>query len=198
MVKVRSRSRAVNEGDPASGEPVRPAGVVLNHLGTSPRGWSARDLTELYRVEATLTQSGLRVNSILGVTDEGDPWFVLCRTDEDEVILRFSRIGGKYVVSSPAYFGDAAGGDLHALVENTIERLPVLRFRQNDDRMALQLSAGFTEAARQAVRQAHTAGLAVPARVDGVAVEIRPDGEVVPIDDNAPWSPADWRKLAKR
>jgi hypothetical protein len=67
-----------------------------------------------------------------------------------------------------------------------------------DDPMARQLREGFAEAVRRAVRQAHAAGLAVPARQDGVAVEIRPGGDVVPIDDNAPWSPADWRKSATR
>jgi hypothetical protein len=68
---------------------------------------------------------------------------------------------------------------------------------QTDDSMARQLSQGFAEAAREVVRQAHAAGLAVPAREGGVAVEIRPDGEVVPIDENATWSPTDWRKSAK-
>jgi hypothetical protein len=67
-----------------------------------------------------------------------------------------------------------------------------------EDPMARRLSEGFAEAARQAVLEAHAAGLAVPAREHGVAVEIRPDGEVVPIDDNAPWSPTDWRSPARR
>jgi hypothetical protein len=66
-----------------------------------------------------------------------------------------------------------------------------------DDPMTRLLCEGFAEAARQAVREAHAEGLAVPARAGSTAVEIRPDGEVVPIDDNAPWSPADWRKSAK-
>jgi hypothetical protein len=69
---------------------------------------------------------------------------------------------------------------------------------QADDTMARQLSDGFAEAARQAVQEAHAVGLAVPARENGIAVEIRPDGEIVPIDDDAPWSPTDWRKSAKR
>jgi hypothetical protein len=66
-----------------------------------------------------------------------------------------------------------------------------------EDPMARRLHEGFADAARQAVREAHAAGLAVPARQHGVAVEIRPDGEVVPIDDDAPWSPTDWRNSAR-
>ena len=66
-----------------------------------------------------------------------------------------------------------------------------------DDPMTRLLCEGFAEAARQAVREAHAEGLAVPARADGRAVEIRPNGEVVPIDDNALWSPVDWRSSAR-
>jgi hypothetical protein len=66
-----------------------------------------------------------------------------------------------------------------------------------DDPMTRLLCEGFVEAARQAIREAHAEGLAVPARAGSTAVEIRPNGEVVPIDDNAPWSPTDWRKSAK-
>jgi hypothetical protein len=67
-----------------------------------------------------------------------------------------------------------------------------------EDVMARQLREGFAEATRLAVQEAHAAGLAVPVRIDGIAVEVRPDGEVVPIDDNAAWSPTDWRQSAKR
>jgi len=36
--------------------------------------------------------------------------------DDDEVIIHFARIHGRYVISSPAYCGDAAGYDFRALV----------------------------------------------------------------------------------
>jgi hypothetical protein len=67
-----------------------------------------------------------------------------------------------------------------------------------EDQMTRQLRKGFAEATRQAVRDAHAVGLAVPARTGGVAVEIRPDGEVAAIDNDAPWSPVDWRNSARR
>jgi len=63
--------------------------------------------------------------------------------------------------------------------------------------MARQLCDGFAEAARQAVLKSHAAGLAVPGRLGNVAVEVRPDGDLAPIDDNAPWSPTEWRTRAK-
>jgi hypothetical protein len=64
--------------------------------------------------------------------------------------------------------------------------------------MGEALASGFRMAVEAAIQDAHAEHFAIPARVDGVAVEIRPDGEVVPIDDNAPWSPVDWRKAAPR
>ena len=80
--------------------------------------WSAQDIAEFYRVEAILVQSGLRITSTRGLTDEGDPWFVFCRADDDEVIIHFARIDGRYVISSPAYCGNAAGYDFRALVRD--------------------------------------------------------------------------------
>jgi hypothetical protein len=64
--------------------------------------------------------------------------------------------------------------------------------------MGEALTSGFRTAVEAAIRDAHAEGLATPARIDGVALEILPNGEAVPIDDNAPWSPADWRKAVTR
>jgi hypothetical protein len=64
--------------------------------------------------------------------------------------------------------------------------------------MGEALASGFRAAVEAAIQEAHAEGFAIPARVDGGAVEIRPSGEMVPIDDNAPWSPVDWRKAATR
>jgi len=66
-----------------------------------------------------------------------------------------------------------------------------------EEQMGEQLLAGFRDAAAAAVRDAHNAGLAVPADRDGVAVEIRPGGETVRIDETAPWSPTDWKKSGR-
>ena len=45
-------------------------------------------------------QSGLSVTTDRGISDEGDPWFVFCREDNDEVIAHFARIDCEYVVAS--------------------------------------------------------------------------------------------------
>lgn len=107
----------------------------------APPDWSAQDIAEFYRVEAVLVQSGIQVTSTRGVTDEGDPWFVFCRADDDEVIIHFARIDGRYVISSPAYGGNAAGYDFRTLVRGMIERHPVLRPKPSGDNLFLHPAA---------------------------------------------------------
>src|ERR1700679_914891 len=87
----------------------------------TPRDWSAQDIAEFYRVEAALIQAGLHVSSARGLTDEGEPWFAFCRSDDDEIIIHFARIDGRYVISAPAYCGNATGYDFRTLVRDTIE-----------------------------------------------------------------------------
>ncbi len=78
-------------------------------------------------LNSALSQSGLKVHADRGLTDEGDPWFVFCRAEDDEVIVHFARIGRRYVISAPAYGGTAAGADFTALVRSMVMRHPVLQ-----------------------------------------------------------------------
>src|ERR1035437_9448727 len=106
-----------------------------------PRDWSTQELAEFYRVEAILLQAGLQMASGRGLTDEGEPWFVFCRAEDDEVIIHFARIDGQYVISAPAYCGDAIGHDFRALVCSMVERHPVLRPKPRDNNLFLHPTA---------------------------------------------------------
>jgi hypothetical protein len=103
------------------------ANVVAFFRRAVSRDWSAQELAEFYRVEAALIQSGLHVCSDRGVADEGDPWFIFCRAEDDEVIVHFARIDGQYLISAPAYGGNVTGQDFRTLVRGLVERHPVLR-----------------------------------------------------------------------
>ena len=46
-----------------------------------PQDWTNQELSDIYRAVACLGQAGILVNLDRGVTDEGDPWMVLCRLD---------------------------------------------------------------------------------------------------------------------
>jgi len=87
-----------------------------------PRDWTPQELAEFYRVEAALIQGGMRVVTDRGLTDEGDPWFVFCREDDSEPVAHFARIGGQYLIASPAYDGVARGYDFRSMVENLLSR----------------------------------------------------------------------------
>lgn len=99
--------------------------------------WSTEELAEFYRVEAALVRSGMRVVSARGLTDENDPWFVFCSAADDDVIIHFARIDGRYLISSPAFCGISTGYDFRKLVQRTIERHPVLQLRSSEGNLYL-------------------------------------------------------------
>ena len=103
-------------------------GAVLSFFRPAPvaRGdWSQQEIAEFYRVEAALTQAGLRVTTDRGLSDEDDPWFVFCRFDGD-VILHFARIDGLYVVASEAFERPLQGPDFRALLNAVAAEHPTL------------------------------------------------------------------------
>lgn len=107
----------------------------------APRDWAPQDIAEFYRVEGILIQAGLRVTSTRGLSDEGDPWFVFCREEDDEVIIHFARIDGSYVISAPAYCGNAVGRDFRSLVRGLIEQHPMLQLRPRPANLYLHPAA---------------------------------------------------------
>jgi len=148
-----------------------------------PHDWSAQELAEFYRVESALIQAGLRVVSGRGLTDEGEPWFVFCRAEDDEVVIHFARIGGRYLISAPAYCGTATGHDFRALVRDMIERHPVLRPRPKGDNLFFHPMALLVVLVTSAFLKSGRAAGAAPAKAaTGEAItwkhrEAKPVGE---------------------
>ena len=103
-------------------------GSVLSFFRPAPVAqgdWSQQELAEFYRVEAALTQAGLRVASDRGLADEGDPWFVFCRID-GEMIMHFARIDGLYVVASEVFEAPLWGSEFRALLDTVAAQHPTL------------------------------------------------------------------------
>jgi len=86
--------------------------------------WSQRELAEFYRVENALIGSGVSIGTDRGVTDEGEPWFVFYRQDNEEVIVHFARIDGEYVVVSNLTEGIVRGRNFQTLVRELLESHP--------------------------------------------------------------------------
>jgi hypothetical protein len=93
-----------------------------------PRGslgdWSQQELAEFYRVEAALVNSGVAITTDRGITDEGDPWLVFCRDDNDEVIVHFARIDGEYVVASNLAEAVVRGRNFNNLIRELLDSHP--------------------------------------------------------------------------
>ena len=114
---------------------------VLSFFRPSGNGgdWSQRELAEFYRVEAALVNSGVSVTTDRGLTDEGDPWFVFCREDNDEVIVHFARIDGEYVVVSNLTEGAVRGRNFNNLVRGLLESHPYVLPKTNSRRQTVYL-----------------------------------------------------------
>lgn len=86
-----------------------------------PRDWTNQELSDLYRAVSSLGQSGIIVHVDRGLTDEGDPWMVLCRMD-GEVFIHFCRLDGQYLLDSPALARPLHGQDFADLIDQFISK----------------------------------------------------------------------------
>ena len=86
--------------------------------------WSQRELAEFYRVEDALVGTGISIATDRGLTDEGEPWFVFYRQDNEEVIVHFARIDDEFVVVSNLTDGVARGRNFQLLVRELLESYP--------------------------------------------------------------------------
>ncbi len=105
---------------------------VLSFFQARERGdWSQRELAEFYRVEDALTKSGVGISTDRGLTDEGEPWFIFLRQDNEEVIVHFARIGGEYVIASNFTEAVVRGRNFQALVRELLNSYPYFLPKQN-------------------------------------------------------------------
>ncbi|CAH1660798.1 conserved hypothetical protein [Hyphomicrobiales bacterium] len=88
--------------------------------------WSNQELAEFYRVEASLVQAGLLIDTDRGITDENEPWFVFCNSETGDVIIHFARIDGAYMAASAAFDGVLRGRDFRSVVEALLSRHPLV------------------------------------------------------------------------
>ena len=88
---------------------------------TYRQGWSKQELAHL-RSAAKLMRAGrTSIRTDAGVTDEGDPWFVLCADETGEIIAHFARIGSEYIACVPFRSGALTGRILPDLIEQFLQ-----------------------------------------------------------------------------
>lgn len=105
--------------------------VYLADVRVCRGDWSTEDLAHLGRAANFVRKLGLSVETDRGVTDEGEPWFVLCDADSGEVFAHFARSSGKYVVFGPCLNGLLTGTVLRDLVERFLDDCPCRRVAAN-------------------------------------------------------------------
>lgn len=95
------------------------------------RDWDNAELAQFYRVEAALRQAGIFVDTQRGLTDEGDPWFVYCRQDSDDVFLHIARFDGYYVAASPSMATPLWRRKFQELLDELVRDNPIVMPVQN-------------------------------------------------------------------
>jgi len=91
-----------------------------------PQPWTNDELAELYRVVDLLGKAGLAVITDMGMSDEGDPWFVFCRADNEEVIAHFARIDGHFIAASIAVDETFRGANFRQIVDSMVSSQPLV------------------------------------------------------------------------
>lgn len=79
--------------------------------------WTNQEKAELFRLAEELSGQGSGVETATGISDNGDPWFIVYDAASGDVLVHVARIAGKFVVHDMS--GDLLleGGDLRRLVD---------------------------------------------------------------------------------
>lgn len=90
------------------------------------QNWTNEELAELFRVVDILSRAGVQIDTDMGLSDEGDPWFAFCRADTGDVIVHFSRIDGQFVAVSAATDSVMRGNNFRRVAEALVSRQPLI------------------------------------------------------------------------
>lgn len=84
--------------------------------------WSNQELADLYRAYSMVqaAQPGLECDR--GISDEGDPWFII-GDDKGDVLIHICRIKGTYILDSVALEGVLKGNDFNALIKDFLSHV---------------------------------------------------------------------------
>jgi len=90
------------------------------------QNWTNEELAELFRVVDILSRAGVAIDTDMGLSDEGEPWFAFCRADTGDVIVHFSRIDGQFVAVSAATDAVMRGNNFRRVAEALVNRQPLI------------------------------------------------------------------------
>src|SRR5262245_34608005 len=96
--------------------------VYLTDVRRHRTDWSKEEVGYLERAAHFLRKLGISVETDHGVTDEGEPWFVICDDGSDEVLAHFCRIRGRYIACAPFLERSLTGHVFADLIECFLDR----------------------------------------------------------------------------
>lgn len=107
--------------------------------------WNDQELADFYRATEILRQAGLNTESELGLTDEGDPWFVFIRPESGDVIAHFARIDGQFLAVSSLNQEVYRGNNIREIVDRMLTRHPsFLPYNKSENKFFLHPTAALT------------------------------------------------------
>lgn len=78
--------------------------------------WTNQEKAELFRLAEELSGQGSGIETATGISDGGDPWFIVYDAASGDVLVHVARIAGKFVVHDMSGDMLLEGGDLRRLV----------------------------------------------------------------------------------
>jgi hypothetical protein len=93
----------------------KPGASITLSFDKRIKDWSNQELADLFRVVRLLSSSGLSIDHTRGLTDEGDPWFVMCKPS-GEVFIHICRLDGVYVLDNPSLSKPLTGRNFGELI----------------------------------------------------------------------------------
>jgi len=96
--------------------------VYLTDVRRYRTDWSKEELGYLERAAHFVRKLGISVETDHGVTDEGEPWFVICDASSDEVLAHLARTRGRYIVCAPFLENSLTGYIFADLIECFLDR----------------------------------------------------------------------------
>src|SRR5215510_11311767 len=97
--------------------------VYLTEVRRSRTDWSKEEIAYLERAAHFVRKLRVSVETDRGVTDEGDPWFVICDANSDEVLVHFCRVRRKYIACAPALESSLTGHIFADLIERFLDQI---------------------------------------------------------------------------
>ena len=96
--------------------------VYLTKARRNRMGWSKEEFGYLKRAANLVRKLGISIETDHGVTDEGEPWFVICDATSDEVLVHFCRTHGRYIAWAPFLESSFVGHTFPDLIERFLAR----------------------------------------------------------------------------